>query len=209
MSHKTINQNETMAVRNFLVSDFRASEEEYNIEGHAAVFNQEVNIGGWFKEIIERGAFDGCDLSDVSLFVNHDISKIPLARSRTYKNQSTMDLNIDEKGLFIRAKLDIENNQEAKMLHSSISRGDIDGMSFAFQIKEQVWEGLDTKLPTRRIKKIAKVYEVSAVNNPAYSETDISARDKEALENEKRNIETIDNNNECELLKLKFLGGMY
>lgn len=214
MNNKLENaKKETSVIRSFNIADFRTSddltEDGYNIEGHAAVFEQKTSIGGWFDEVIERGAFDGCDFSDVSLFINHDMSMLPLARSRSLNQNSTMDLKIDEKGLFIRAKLDIENNSEAKTLHSSIKRGDIDGMSFAFIIKEQSWEDLDSDMPLRRIKKISKVFEVSAVNNPAYNSTDISARDKEALENEKKNIEKRNNSDELELLKLKYLGGIY
>lgn len=194
--------------RSFNALDFKTSDNEYNVEGHAAVFNQTTNIGGWFNEVIERGAFDDCDFSDVSFFVNHNIESIPLARSRKFNGNSTMELEVDEIGLYIRANLDIENNTEAKTVHSSISRGDIDGMSFAFRIKEQTWENLDSDMPTRRIQKIAKVFEVSAVNNPAYVDTDISARDKKDLEKAKLEVDTArsnvnDTSKEIEILRLK------
>lgn len=194
--------------RSFNALDFKTSDDEYNVEGHAAVFNQTTNIGGWFNEVIERGAFDDCDFSDVSFFVNHNIESIPLARSRKFNGNSTMELEVDEIGLYIRANLDIENNTEAKTVHSSISRGDIDGMSFAFRIKEQTWENLESDMPTRRIQKIAKVFEVSAVNNPAYVDTDISARDKKDLEKAKLEVDTArsnvnDTSKEIEILRLK------
>lgn len=194
--------------RSFNALDFKTSDDEYNVEGHAAVFNQTTNIGGWFNEVIERGAFDDCDFSDVSFFVNHNVESIPLARSRKFNGNSTMELEVDEIGLYIRANLDIENNTEAKTVHSSISRGDIDGMSFAFRIKEQTWENLDSDMPTRRIQKIAKVFEVSAVNNPAYVDTDISARDKKDLEKAKLEVDTArsnvnDTSKEIEILRLK------
>ena len=96
------------------------------IEGHAAVFDVKTNIGGDFIEVIERGAFDGCDLSDVTLFVNHDASKIPLARTTS----GTLTLSVDDVGLAIRAKLDVENNPDAKTLYSAVERGDLSGMSF-------------------------------------------------------------------------------
>lgn len=202
-------KNESTVLRSFNINDFKTTDEEYNIQGHSAVFDKVTSIGGWFDEVIERGAFDECDFSDVSLFVNHNMNMIPLARAKGINKDSTLKLEVDEKGLFIRAKLDIENNSEAKTLYSSIKRGDIDGMSFAFIIKEQKWENLDQEIPLRRIQKISKVFEVSAVNYPAYVDTDISARDKNALEKEKKNIRKKDNNNELELLKLKFLGGIY
>lgn len=181
---------ELSVLRSYNVSDFKTStEERFNIEGHAAVFDQKVSIGNWFYEVIERGAFDECDFSDVSLYVNHDVNQIPLARSRQYNDKSTMELQVDSIGLFMRANIDIDNNVDAKTLHSSISRGDMDGMSFMFRIKEQKWEDLDKDMPTRRILKISRVYEVSAVNYPAYDQTDISARDRNALDAAKKEVE--------------------
>ncbi len=204
--------------RNYNIFDIKTrSQEEDNgirrIEGHPVVFEQTTDIGGYFYEVIDRGAFDECDLTDVLLFVNHNQNKIPLARSRRNNGNSTMHLQIDNIGLFMSADIDIDNNPEARTLYSAIQRRDLDGMSFAFRIKEQEWLNLDTEMPTRRIKKIAKLYEVSAVNKPAYESTDINARDKNALENAKRELESarsqeLDNsadNLEFEKEQLKFL----
>lgn len=183
------------AKRNFAMADLRAIEptEDNNqtiISGHAAVFNQITNIGGWFNEVIERGAFDNTDFKDVLLSVNHDLDNIPLARSRNNNVNSTLQLQIDNVGLAVRANLDIENNNDAKSLYSSISRGDMDGMSFIFYVAEERWEGLETDMPTRHIEKIDKVVEVSVVSFPAYDGTDISSsRDKEALESAKIALE--------------------
>ena len=119
-----------------------------------------------------------------------------------------MTLTVDDIGLKMDADLDVENNQEARALYSAIKRGDMDGMSFCFRVKEQKWENLDTDYPTRRIMKIAKVYEVSAVNEPAYEDTDISARDKAALESARKEVETarsqsLESENELEVYRLK------
>jgi uncharacterized protein len=197
-------------IRSFGMPDIRATEEaQGTIEGHAAVFGQKTSIGGWFYEIIERGAFDGTDFDDVLFSTNHDLRKIPLACSRRNNINSTMQLSIDETGLFIRATLDIENNTDAKSLYSSIQRGDLDGMSFIFYVQEEKWEDLDSDMPTRRIQKIKRVIEVSAVTFPAYTGTDIHARDKQALDNAKLALDNarssgLDNPNELELEKLKF-----
>lgn len=156
--------------------------DDSNIEGMAAVYGQTVSIGGWFDEVIERGAFDECDLRDVLFFVNHDISKITLARSRRNNENSTMQITPVENGLSVRTNLDIENNHEARALTSAIKRGDIDGMSMMFMVEAEQWEKLDTEMPLRRITKVKRVVEVSAVNFPAYDETSISARDS-ALDN--------------------------
>ena len=56
-------------------------------------------------------------------------------------------------------------------------------MSFIFYVDEERWEDLDTDMPTRHVLKISKVIEVSAVNFPAYTGTDINARDPRALDN--------------------------
>lgn len=213
-------KDELMITRSFNVADFRTivgDKETRSIEGHPVVFDSTTNIGNYFFERIERGAFDECDLTDVLFFVNHNMNKIPLARSRRNNGNSTMQLRVDDKGLYVKADLDIENNQEARALYSAIERGDIDGMSFAFRIKEQRWENLDSDMPTRVITKFAKVFEVSAVNNPAYSQTDINARDKSALENAKATLDNVrsqelDNSKELRqeqirLLRLKINGG--
>lgn len=201
---------EEPVLRGFRMADLRALEEENVIEGHPAVYNQKTLIGGYFYEVIERGAFDGCNFDDVLLFVNHDLQKIPLARSRRNNGNSTMQLTVDDKGLFIKANLDTEGNSEAKSLYSAVSRGDIDGMSFLFYVQEQRWVDLDQEIPTRYITKIKSVREVSAVNFPAYEGTDINARDQGVLDNALRVLENarseLDNSKDelqLELLKLQ------
>jgi HK97 family phage prohead protease len=194
--------------RSFGIVDLRAVDDGDYIEGHPAIYDQKTSIGGWFYEIIQRGAFDGCDFDDVLFSINHDLRKIPLARSRRNNGNSTMQLRTDDRGLYIRASLDVENNSEAKSLHSAVKREDIDGMSFIFYVDEETWEDLDTDTPTRRIQKISKVIEVSAVNFPAYTGTDINARDQSVLDNAAKALENarsqLDNSkSELEVLKLK------
>lgn len=172
-------------------AEFRADEETGNtIIGRPIVYDQKTNLG-YFEEVIERGALNGANLKDVLFFVNHDTSKIPLARSRNNNKSSTMQLRVDNNGLEIEAKLDVENNAEAKSLYSAISRGDITGMSFMFNIDEEEWENLDSDLPLRHIKKISIVREVSAVCFPAYEATSINARDKVALDNAKMTLDNV------------------
>lgn len=209
MSKKNLTKKDDMIIRSFGMPDIRVVDENGVIEGHAAVYDQRTKIGDWFYEVIERGAFDGCDFDDVLFTANHELWDIPLARSRRNNSNSTLQLNLDDQGLFIRANLDIENNSEAKNLYSAVKREDITGMSFIFYVAEERWEDLDKDMPTRHIEKIAKVREVSAVNYPAYSGTDINARnDQFALENAKKALEnarsTLENEkNELETLKLK------
>ncbi|HII4514501.1 TPA: HK97 family phage prohead protease [Clostridium perfringens] len=178
-------KNNLYITRSFEVNDFETTEEG-RIKGYAAVFNQTTLIGGYFREVIERGAFDGCDLSDVFLHVNHNTREIPLARCRS--KDSTMSVTVDEKGLCIDALLDIENNSDARAVYNSIKRGDLDGMSFAFFIEEQKWENLSSKIPTRRILKFKRVTEVSIVNRPAYNGTSISSERSENVAGAKEEL---------------------
>lgn len=159
--------------------EVRAEQDEQHgniITGRPVVYSIPTDICGDFEEIIEPGALDGADLSDVRFLVNHNLSMIPLARSRNNNANSTMQLSVDAEGLSIRVTLDTENNSDARALYSAVQRGDISGMSFLFSVAEQWWENLDTDYPRRHITKIASTVEVSAVTFPAYEDTEINAR---------------------------------
>ena len=193
------------------------------ITGRPIVYNSRTDIAGLFDEIIEEGALNNADLRDVRFLVNHDLSKIPLARSRNNNGNSTMQLRVDSAGMEIDVDLDTENNADARALYSAVSRGDITGMSFMFAVGDEEWDNIDTDHPTRRIKEISSVVEVSAVTFPAYASTSINARSQEALESAKAALESAKQQRasspdgesdekkkkELELLKLKIsiLGG--
>lgn len=128
-----------------------------------------------YIEVIEPGALTEADISDVLLTVNHNLSDIPLARSRGGQPGETMQLSVDNYNCNITARLDVENNPQARALHSAVARGDITGMSFMFHVKEDTWERENDVL-VRHIQKIDKIIDVSAVTIPAYPSTSISAR---------------------------------
>lgn len=173
-----------------MACEVRAEEEQEGmITGRPIVFNSWTDLG-WFDEIIDSRALDNTDLTDVRFLVNHDLSKIPLARSRRNNGNSTMQLFTDDQGLLIKAQLDTENNAEAKSLYSAIQRGDISGMSFMFSIRGDEWQDLNSDHPRRRITDIESVVEVSAVTFPAYDSTSINARSKEALESARSALES-------------------
>lgn len=175
-----------------VVCEVRAAEDQQGmITGRPVVLNTWTDLG-WFDEIIDGRALDNTDLTDVRFLVNHDLSKIPLARSRRNNGNSTMQLITDAEGLQIKAQLDIENNAEAKSLYSAIQRGDISGMSFMFAVREHgdEWQDLDSDHPRRRINDIESIVEVSAVTFPAYDATTINARSKEALESARSALES-------------------
>ena len=172
--------------------EIRAENNEKNgdhIVGRPIVYDSKTDLG-YFDEIIEAGALDKANLKDVRFLVNHNTDMIPLARSRNNNENSTMQLEVDKDGMTIRVNLDTENNTEARNLYSAIKRGDITGMSFMFTIDKEEWDELESEHPTRRIKAIGQVFEVSAVTFPAYESTEISARNKEALDSAKNLLES-------------------
>lgn len=173
--------------------EMRAENDEKHgdfVTGRPIVYDSMTDLG-YFNEIIERGALDKANLKDVRFLVNHNTDGIPLARSRNNNENSTMQMEVDKEGMKIRVNLDTENNTEAKNLYSAIKRGDISGMSFMFSIEKEEWEDLQSDHPTRRIKEIGQVLEVSAVTFPAYESTEISARDKEALDSAKSTLDSV------------------
>lgn len=181
------------------------------VTGRPIVYESKTDLGV-FDEIIAKGALDDANLKDVRFLVNHDTSKIPLARSRNNNKNSTMQLMPDENGLGIRVNLDVENNSDARNLYSAIKRGDITGMSFMFTVNGEDWSDIDSDHPTRTITSISNVLEVSAVTFPAYEDTSIGVRDKRALESAKSTLESarrsLDNDQdkvELEKLKIKYL----
>jgi hypothetical protein len=161
------------------------------LTGTPIVYNERTDLG-WYDEIIDDDALADTDLRDVRFLVNHNTDMIPLARSRNNNDNSTMQMSVvSGTGMEIRVDLDTENNAESKSLYSAVKRGDISGMSFMFSVDEDSWEDLDSEHPTRHIRAINKVFEVSAVTFPAYEATSISARGlSDALESAKASLES-------------------
>ena len=172
--------------------EVRAEENERGktLTGVPIVFNARSNLG-WYDEIIESGALDETDLKDVRFLVNHNTDMIPLARSRNNNENSTMQMTVGDEGMTIRVDLDTENNADAKALYSAVSRGDISGMSFMFTVDGDSWDDIESDHPTRVIRKIDRVFEVSAVTFPAYAQTSIQARGlSETLDSAKDSLES-------------------
>ena len=94
-----------------------------------------------------------------------------------------MRLTVTDRGLDFEADIDVERNATARELDSAVDRRDLDGMSFRFSVSDEEWEGLETDYPTRHIRKLDTIAEISAVTWPAYDATSIYARSKEALDN--------------------------
>ena len=136
------------------------------VSGYAAVFNQVTDLGKMYERI-EPGAFDGADMSDVRLLINHE--GLPLARTAS----GTMALLIDERGLKYVATLD--TTEQAHALASAARRGDVSQSSFAFTIDRQRFEEHNGK-PLRIIERVGTVLDVSPVTYPAYPGTEFKAK---------------------------------
>ena len=155
-----------------------AEEQELYVEGYAVRFDSPTVLfeygGTEYKEQIDRHAFDGALMEDVIFNYNHG-GKV-LARTRN----DTLWLTVDDTGVFVRARLD--GTEEGRMLYEEIAGGYIDRMSFAFTIQEESYDSVE-HLWT--IQKVKRLYDVSAVDIPAYDDTSIAAR-RAAVEDSQR-----------------------
>lgn len=182
------------------MTEMRAIQNEENkmiIEGYAVVFDSPSHpIYGEWIEYVDRNAFNGCDMKDVVLRYNHKDSFPIMART---KNQS-LQLIVDDRGLKVTAELiDTINNRD---LYKSIQEGLVDKMSFRFSVSKNDWD-YSTTPTSRRILQFDKIFDVSIVDEPAYEATEVYARSKEEIQEEKRKYE--EQKLEFEKEKLKIL----
>ena len=138
------------------------------LEGYAAVWDAPARIGGAFDEVVRRGAFTASLASnrDVYLLAHHSWDQ-PLARSAN----GSLQLHEDAKGLAFSSVL--PETRAADDVLALARSGTIAGASFAFLVPE----GGD-RWPTRDKRELIRLdlIEVSAVAQPAYLATSISAR---------------------------------
>lgn len=161
----------TIEIRQGSPVEIREESGTISVSGYAAVFGQEADIGGYFREVIERGAFsEALGRDDVVFLINHE--GLPMARTRS----GTLRLSEDEKGLRIDSELD-QNDPDVQRIIPKMKRGDLDKMSFAFVPDIQEWDDSE-EIPLRTIKK-AQLFDVSIVTTPAYEGTDIGLRSVE------------------------------
>ena len=173
---------EFRAFRSFELKELRSEEGERQdyVHGVPVVFNTPTCLfeyeGVKFYEQIDRHAFDNCDMSDVIFNYNHG------GRVAARLRNNTLKLTINDVGMEMDAFLG--GTQFGRDLLEDIRGGYIDKMSFAFVVAADGDE-YDPLTHTRTITKIKKLYDVSAVDIPAYDTTSISARDLFSEEYEK------------------------
>lgn len=172
---------------------------DFYVEGYATTFNDPYVLfedeGIQYKEVIDRDALDGADMSDI--IMQYDHSGDVLAR----KSNGTLVVECDDKGIFIAA--DMGKSEAARRRYEEIANGLVHQMSWAFTVAESAY---DRESHTRTILRIKKVYDVSAVSIPANPSTDIAARsyfDGE-IEKEKQELLEIEAH-ERQIRKIKLL----
>jgi HK97 family phage prohead protease len=159
-------------LRYFNIKDLEIRHEENGqrvVVGYGAVFNRLSNDLGGFTERIEPGAFDGRTDDDVRFLLNHDPNYI---FGRTISG--TLNLSIDSIGL--RYEVTLPDTQSASELAVSLERGDITQSSFAFTVAEDDWDQDENNNMIRTIRRVSRLWDVSAVVYPAYPEATVGLR---------------------------------
>ena len=166
-------------VRSMPVSIDDSQDEKMLIQGYAIRFNEPAVFkfdGVEYREVIDPRALDKTDMKDIPLKYNHSDNVMVMARTRN----KTLQLIKDEEGLRILAEL--ANTTAGRDLYELIKRGDVDKMSFAFMVAK---DDYDRETRTRTILAIDKIFDVSAVDTPAYETTSLSVRSYFEAEAEK------------------------
>ena len=182
------------------MKDEDKDDKRMTIGGLASIFNSYTPMG-WYMEVVKPGFFDDMDFEAAAALKNHD-SNLVLGR---YANK-TLRLNITNQGL--EYEVDLPDTTTGRDTYEEVKRGDIYQSSFQFTIKEQVWREVDRsefagvlpdevldrmsyggKIEVRELIKGAKLYDVAPVTFPAYNDTTVSQRSKEALQKTKINFD--------------------
>ena len=150
-------------------------DEKRIVTGYASTFDEPYVLfdgDGWkYLEVVDRGAFDETDMSDV--IMQYDHRGRVFARTRN----NTLTVTPDDKGLFIEA--DLGGTEIGRELYEEIRGGYTDRMSFGFTVNGEYEESQKTdegvRIYIRHITSVQKLYDVSAVSLPANDGTSIEA----------------------------------
>jgi HK97 family phage prohead protease len=150
------------------------------IEGYAIRFNCTSNVlydkekRRFFREIIDREAITQqlIDNSDIKFLFNHDKERL-LAR----RNRGTGSLNVELREDGVYFSFEIPSTSIGNDLREMIKRGEVTTCSFAFTDGDSIeWDFSNRDVPTRTVKSIRGLFDLSAVFDAAYSQTEISCR---------------------------------
>lgn len=157
----------------------REAEEGLYIEGYFSVFNTMYELWEGATESVAQGAFSETLGGDIRALIDHE-TRLVLGRNKA----GTLELREDSHGLWGRIKVN-PNDQDAMNLYERVKRGDVDQCSFGFDILNEDTDIREDGSVHWTINKV-KLYEVSVVTFPAYTETSVSARKEEYAEIMKR-----------------------
>lgn len=167
--------------------EIRTVEDSRKIEGVSIVFNALSNDLGGFREMIIPEAVEGViEQSDIFFLYNHTSDRGFLARSRN--GVGSLATEIREDGVYF--SFDAPKTALGDEVLEYLKRGDVNQCSFAFAVEADKWEKQTDGMYIRTITKFKKLYDMSLVDNPAYSQTSACARfaeikEEERLENER------------------------
>lgn len=166
--YKIKKDREVRIFSNIEIRDNTENPDGFRIFGYAALFNSLSQDLGGYREIIDRGAFKKTlQEADIRALFNHDPNYV-LGRNKA----GTLKLEEDEIGLKIACAP--PDTQWANDLLASMKRGDINQMSFGFQIIKEDWSQQNNEI-VRSLKEV-RLFDISCVTYPAYTETSAVVR---------------------------------
>lgn len=165
--------------RDFTLSVLEAEQDDKEskkmVRGYASTFNQPYVLYSYgeneIREVVDPHAFDEADMSDVIFQYNHE------GRVFARISNNTLSVIPDNIGLAIEA--DLGGTEIGRDLYEEIAGGYTTKMSYGYTVLEDSWEDTrenDKVISTRTIKRIGKVFDVSAVSIPANDGTSITVR---------------------------------
>jgi HK97 family phage prohead protease len=157
----------------------REDSKEMTIEGYFAVFNSNYEIWEGASESIAPGAFTSSVGGDIRGLTNHDTTLV-LGRTKAH----TLELKEDSHGLWGKITINPKDS-DAVNTYERVKRGDVDQCSIGFMIRSEETDfGADGSIHWTITD--VELFEVSVCTFPAYEETGVSARHKDAEELKKR-----------------------
>lgn len=162
------------------LTDFRAakSDDGLTLEGYAAVFDVWTDIEdhlGTYRERIAPGAFKRT-LGMRMPVIQYDHGSHPLLGSIPLGRITS--ITEDAHGLRVKARM--SDNWLVQPVRDAIRDGGITGMSFRFRIIDDVWTMSRDGVEERTIREV-ELYEVGPVVFPAYEQTSVGVRSRQAL----------------------------
>jgi len=153
--------------------EVRENGSQSTISGYAALFNRLSSILWGFREKIAPWAFADSLKDDIRAFWQHDSAQV-LGRTKA----GTLSVWEDERGLgFDLTPPDTQTGRDAVTL---IGRGDVDQMSFGFNVLPDgdSWEQTGDGMLIRTLHKV-RLIEISPVTFPAYPDTSVAVRSED------------------------------